>query len=84
MKRRISFDDFIKYDESLFEENHVWEVLMPFGPVGELRFRTAKFTPGECENTEARREAVFDLIRGCRFSETDYYVFCDDRLVMGL
>lgn len=84
MRRGISSEDFIKYDESLWKADHVWEVMMPFGPVGKLRFRTVRFTPGEYETAEGLREAIFDLIRGCRFSETDYYVFCDDRLILNL
>lgn len=81
---KISKGDFIKYDESLWNTARVWEIMMPFGPVGKLRFRTVKFTRKEYKTAEELREAVFDLIRGCRFSDTDYYVYCDDKLVTNL
>ena len=76
--------DFIKYDEKLWDTEHEWEIMVPFGAVGNLRFRTEKFKPEEYENLEQLREAVFDLIRGCRFSDSDYYVYCDDKLIVDL
>lgn len=80
----ISGDDFIKWSPDMAESFHVWEVMIPFGPVGKLQFRQEKFLPKEYETPEAQYEAVMDLLRGCRFSDTEYYVFCDDKLVTNL
>lgn len=79
---KINKDDFIKWSESMARTFHTWEVMMPTGPVGKLQFRQAKFTPEEYETPEDQYEAVCDLIRGCKFSDTEYYVFCDDKLVV--
>lgn len=80
---QISKNDFIslKTHPGLTEEFHVWEVIMP---LGGGRFRTCKFEPKEYEKPEHEYEALMDLLRGCRFSDTQYYVFCDDKLVTDL
>ena len=78
---KINKDDFIKWSESMTRTFHVWEVMMPTGPVGKLAFRQEKFVPEEYETPEDQYEAVCDLIRGCKLSDTEYYVFCDDKLV---
>lgn len=75
-------NDFVKYDKSMAHTFHTWEVMMPFGPKGQLRFRHEKFTPEEYETPEEQYEAVCDLIRGCKFSDSEYYVYCDDKLVV--
>ena len=78
---KISKNDFIKWDESITRTFHTWEIMIPFGPVGKLQFRQEKFSPEEYETPEDQYEAVCDVIRGCRFTDTPYYVFCDNRLV---
>lgn len=81
---KICKDDFVKWSPDMANQFHVWEVMIPFGPVGKLQLRQEKFTPEEYETPEAQYEAVMDLLRGCRFSNTEYYVFCDERLVTNL
>ena len=79
---KINKSDFIKWSEELTRTFHTWEVMIPFGKVGKLQFRQEKFTPEDYEAPEEQYEAVCDLINGCRFSGTEYYVFCDDKLVV--
>lgn len=52
------------------------------GKPGSLKIRSATFTPEEYPTPEDQYEAVCDLIRGCRFADCEYYVFCDGRLVV--
>lgn len=80
----IRKNDFVKWSPDMAESFHTWEVIVPFGQVGNLRFRQEKFLPEEYETPEAQYEAVMDLLRGCRFSDTEYYVFCDEKLVTNL
>ncbi len=81
---RITKKDFVKWSPELTQAFHIWEVMIPIGTVGNLRFRQETFAPGDYETPEEQYEAVCDLINGCRFSETEYYVFCDNRLVVNL
>ena len=81
---KISANDFVKWNPDMAESFHVWVVMIPFGPVGKLKIRQEKFLPEEYETPEAQYEAVMDLLRGCRFSDTEYYVFCDEKLVTNL
>ena len=81
---KISKDDYIRFSMKLTKQFHKWEVLIPFGAEGHMRFRQEKFMPGEFETPTDQYEALCDLINGCRFSDTDYYVFCDDKMVVGL
>ena len=81
---KINKSDFVKWSEKLTRTFHTWEVMIPFGQVGKLQFRQEKFLPEEYETPEAQYEALCDLLNGCRFSDTEYYVFCDDKLVIGL
>ena len=43
--------------------------------------RRVIFPRKDYETAEAQNEAVLDLVRGCRFSDTNYYVFKDDDLL---
>ena len=79
---KIDKDDFVKWSPELAETFHVWEVMIPHGELGKLAFRQEKFAPEDYETPEEQYEALCELINGCRFSDTEYYVFCDDRLVL--
>ena len=73
--------DFIRWSPEMAQSFHHWIVAMPFGPVGALRLREEIFTAEKYETPEDQYEALCDLINGCRFSNSDYYVFCDGKLV---
>lgn len=79
---KISKDDFVKFRPEMAEEKHVWEVVMPFGTPGHLQFRQLKYTAEEYGTPQDCYEAVCDYVRGCRMCDMDYYVFCDDKLVL--
>ena len=81
VKRMNISKSFVKWSDDMTRTYHLWEVVMPIGVPGKLSFRQAKFRPEEYETPEGEYEAVCDLINGCRFSDTEYYVFCDGRLV---
>lgn len=83
---KINKSDFISLSSNpnLFDAFHVWEVMIPTGPAGEMRFRQERFTREQYETPDALHEALMDFLRGCRFSDTEYYVFCDDALVTDL
>ena len=48
--------------------------------IGGGRYRVEKFPAEEYESEEDQLEAMLDLVRGCRFSDTEYYVFANDNL----
>lgn len=43
--------------------------------------RRVRFPRKDYDTAEAQHEAVLDLVRGCRYSDTKYYVFKDDKLL---
>ena len=55
----------------------LYEVMMA---IGGGRYRVEKFPAEEYESEEDQLEAMLDLVRGCRFSDTEYYVFADNNL----
>lgn len=60
---------------------HDYEVVML---LDDGRFRTCKWSKNNEEGYETpddQYEAVLDLVRGCRFSDTNYYVFKDEKLI---
>ena len=84
---KISSKDFIKFSDKLTHEFHVWEFWMPFyGNDGQghtgLQMRVEKFKPEEYETPEDEYEALCDMVRGARDADMEYYVFCDDKLVL--
>ena len=79
---KIDTSDFVKWSPKMAETFHIWEVMIPCGAPGKLAFRQEKFVPEEYERPEEQYEALCDVINGCRFSNTEYYVFCDNKLVM--
>lgn len=46
-----------------------------------IGMRVEKFPAAEFDTLEDQEEALFDLLRGCRFSDTKYTVFKDDELI---
>lgn len=72
---------FMRWSAALTATFHKWEVVVPLDAGGELRARTAEFSPKDYDTPEEQYEDVCDFIRGCRFSSTDYFVFCDEKLV---
>lgn len=83
----VSRKDFIRWSEDLTREFHTWEFWMPFnGNDGQghtgLQMRVEKFTPEEYETPDDQYEALCSMVRGARDAEMDYYVFCDDKLVL--
>ena len=79
---KINKSDFIKWSEDMTRTFHAWEVMIPCGAPGKLAFRQEKFVPEEYETPEEQYEAVTEFLNGCRFSDTEYYVFCDEKLVV--
>lgn len=71
----------VKKHPELLETLHEWEVIAFYGGIGA---RTVKFTPREYDKAEHQQEALVDYLRGCRFSDTEYGVFCDGKLVTDL
>lgn len=55
---------------------------MPFNGAGGLQMRVEKITPEEFDSPDEEYEALCELVRGARDAEMDYYVFCDDKLVL--
>lgn len=78
---KVAKSDLIRWSPELAEEFHIWEVVIPFVQDGKLQIRQEKFMPKDYETPEDQYEEVCDVINGCRFSATEYHVFCDDRLV---
>ena len=79
---RISRKDFIRWSEELTRTFHTWEFWMPFNGAGGLQMRVETFKPEEYETPEDQYEALCEMVRGALDAEMDYYVFCDDRLVV--
>lgn len=79
---RIKKDDFVKWSPELAKVFHKWDVMIPFGPVGRLQMRQTEFLPEDYDTPEDQYEALCGYINGCRFSGTEYYVFCDEKLVL--
>ena len=79
----LNFISIAKHPE-LMSTFHKWEVMTSLGSVGSLKYRTVAFPPSEYEKPEDQYEALMDYLRGCRFSDTEYYVFVDERLVTDL
>lgn len=84
---KINKSDFIRFSDKLTKTFHHWEFWMPFdgndgkGHAG-LQMRVVKFEPDEYETPDDEFEALCDMVRGARDAGMDYYVFCDDKLVL--
>lgn len=79
---KISKDDFVKFDPDMPHEPHLWEVIMLFGSKGNLQFRQLHYTMEEYGTPENTYEAMCDCVRGCMMCDMEYYVFCDEKLVL--
>lgn len=83
MKRHYTKDNRLmvkNFNEGFYSKYHKWEVIMPIGG-GRFRIETwEKENPEGYERPEDQYNAMIDLVNGCRFSGTDYYVFMDDEL----
>jgi len=80
---KMNKSDFVRFRPEMADEKHKWEVLMPFGSPGHLQYRQLVYTVAEYGTPQGTYEAMCDYVRGCRMCDMDYYVFCDDRLVIG-
>lgn len=80
---KISKDDFVKYRPEMAIEYHKWELIMPFHGTGGLMLRQEVFRPEDFDTPENCYEAMCDMVQGCQMAGMEYYVFCDDKLVMG-
>ena len=58
---KVKKSDFIKYSYALFEQRKDFEVIVPFGEPGALRFRDEKFPAEEYETPEDHYAAVMDF-----------------------
>ena len=84
---KIGKSDFVRFSDEMTRTFHHWEFWMPFngndghGHTG-LQMRVVKFEPNEYETPEDEYEALCDMVRGARDADMDYYVWCDDKLVL--
>lgn len=81
MKIKADIDGFAKWSEDMTHTFHTWEVVMPVKLQGKLKLRQATFSPEDYETAEEQYEDVCAFVNDCRFSNTDYSVFCDGKLV---
>lgn len=76
-------EGYIRWSEWMTRTFHKWEIIHPFGRTDKLQFRQVVFDPKQYDRAEDQYADVCDFINGCRFAEMEYYVFCDDQLVIG-
>ena len=79
---RIRKSDFVKWSPKLTQEYHKWEV-MAF-PYENLTAVTETFTKDGDETPEELYQRAMDNVNGWRFTDTEYRVFMDGRLVVDL
>ena len=79
---RISKKDFMKWSPKLPQEYHKWEVTA--FPYNNLTAATETFEKDGDETPEELYQRAMDYVNGWRFTDTEYAVFCDGRLVVDL
>ncbi len=79
---KITKDDFMKWSPELPKAFHRWEVWILFGSAEKPQIRLTEFPAEEYDTPEEQYEALCEYINGCRFSNTEYHVFCDDKIVL--
>ena len=69
-----------KFNKDFYTRFHKWEIFIPL-PDGRYRIEEfKKENPEGFETPSDQYEAMIELVNGCRFSNTEYYVFMDDYL----